>query len=96
MACEQGGDPGADALISPGDPAFWVHQAQVDRVYWIWQNLDFPHRQGVSGTFTLQDNPRSPNGSVYDEIDLTPLNKPARIKDLMNTGSGSPLCYMYQ
>ncbi|KAF6820087.1 hypothetical protein CPLU01_12861 [Colletotrichum plurivorum] len=91
-----GGDPGADALISPGDPVFWVHQAQVDRVYWIWQNLDFPHRQGVSGTFTVQDNPRSPNGSVYDQIDLTPLNKPVRIKDLMNTASGAPLCYMYQ
>nr|XP_036586859.1 tyrosinase central domain-containing protein [Colletotrichum truncatum]KAF6797416.1 tyrosinase central domain-containing protein [Colletotrichum truncatum] len=91
-----GGDPGADGSIAPGDPAFWLHQAQVDRVYWIWQNQDFANRQGVFGTFTLQDNPKSPNGSVYDQIDLTPLNKPARIKDLMNTAGGTPLCYMYQ
>ncbi|KAF9873078.1 hypothetical protein CkaCkLH20_09588 [Colletotrichum karsti] len=90
-----GGDPGADGLIAPGDPAFWVHQAQVDRVYWIWQNLDFANRQGVFGTFTLQDNPPSPNGSVDDLIDLTPINTPVKIKDLMNTGAGTPLCYLY-
>ncbi|KAK1718065.1 hypothetical protein CaCOL14_006771 [Colletotrichum acutatum] len=91
-----GGDPGADGLIAPGDPAFWVHQAQVDRVYWIWQNLDFKNRQGVFGTMTLQDNPKSPEGSVEDDIDLTPLNSPVKIKNLMNTVSGAPLCYMYE
>ncbi|KAK1654126.1 hypothetical protein BDP81DRAFT_457126 [Colletotrichum phormii] len=91
-----GGDPGADGVIAPGDPAFWVHQAQVDRVYWIWQNLDFKNRQGVFGTMTLQDNPKSPEGSVEDDIDLTPLNTPVKIKNLMNTVSGAPLCYMYE
>ncbi|KAK1977587.1 hypothetical protein LZ30DRAFT_600954 [Colletotrichum cereale] len=91
-----GGDPGADISISPGDPAFWLHQAQVDRVYWIWQNLDFKNRQGVFGTMTSQDNPKSPNGSVEDAIDLTPINTPVKIKDLMNTASGAPLCYMYE
>ncbi|WQF76508.1 Putative tyrosinase copper-binding domain, di-copper centre-containing domain superfamily [Colletotrichum destructivum] len=91
-----GGDPGADAFIAPGDPAFWLHQAQVDRVYWIWQNLNFRNRQDVFGTMTLQDNPKSPNGSVEDAIDLTPINSPVKIKNLMNTASGAPLCYMYQ
>ncbi|GKT47800.1 tyrosinase-like protein orsC [Colletotrichum spaethianum] len=91
-----GGDPGADATIAPGDPAFWLNQAQVDRVYWIWQNLDFKNRQGVFGTMTLQDNPKSPNGSVEDTVDLTPINSPVKIKNLMNTASGAPLCYMYQ
>ncbi|GJC86039.1 tyrosinase-like protein orsC [Colletotrichum liriopes] len=91
-----GGDPSADAFIAPGDPAFWLHQAQVDRVYWIWQNLNFKNRQDVFGTMTLQDNPRSPNGSVEDAIDLTPINSPVKIKNLMDTASGAPLCYMYQ
>jgi len=40
-----GGDPGGDPFISPGDPAFYLHHAQVDRVYWIWQMLDFQNRQ---------------------------------------------------
>lgn len=39
------GDPGADSFISPGDPAFYLHHSQVDRVYWIWQMLDFANRQ---------------------------------------------------
>lgn len=39
------GDPGSDAFISPGDPAFYLHHGQVDRVYWIWQMLDFENRQ---------------------------------------------------
>jgi tyrosinase len=40
-----GGDPGSDPFISPGDPAFYLHHAQVDRIYWIWQLLDFQNRQ---------------------------------------------------
>jgi tyrosinase len=40
-----GGDPGADPFISPGDPAFFLHHSQIDRIYWIWQMLDFPNRQ---------------------------------------------------
>ena len=40
-----GGDPGSDAFISSGDPAFYLHHGQIDRVYWIWQMLDFPNRQ---------------------------------------------------
>ncbi|KAJ0164506.1 hypothetical protein CTA2_835 [Colletotrichum tanaceti] len=91
-----GGDPGADPVIAPGDPAFWLHLAQVDRVYWIWQNLNFQFRQDVFGTLTLQDNPPSPNGSVEDVIDLGPINSPLKIKTLMNTASGAPLCYMYE
>ncbi|OLN83361.1 Tyrosinase 2 [Colletotrichum chlorophyti] len=91
-----GGDPGADGRIAPGDPAFWVHQAQVDRLYWIWQNQDFENRQGVFGTVTFQDNPRSQNGTVEDFVDIAPLNTPVKVKDLINTVAGTPLCYMYQ
>ena len=39
------GDPGSDAFISSGDPAFYLHHGEIDRVYWIWQMLDFQNRQ---------------------------------------------------
>ncbi|KAK0648214.1 tyrosinase-like protein [Cercophora newfieldiana] len=89
-----GGDPGADPFISPGDPAFYLHHAQVDRAYWIWQNLDFDNRQGVWGTTFFFDFIPSPNTTVNDLVDLSPLAPPVTIKSLMNT-VGGPLCYAY-
>ncbi|KAK7744004.1 hypothetical protein SLS62_010365 [Diatrype stigma] len=32
-----GGDPGRDAYVSPGDPAFYLHHAMIDRTWWMWQ-----------------------------------------------------------
>lgn len=90
-----GGDPGADPFISPGDPAFYLHHSQTDRVYWIWQMLDFANRQNVHGTGTLQNNPPSPDVTVEDYIDVEPLAGPVKIKDLMNTVGGTPFCYVY-
>lgn len=31
-----GGDPGGDLFTSPADPAFWVHHAQMDRMWTVW------------------------------------------------------------
>ncbi len=90
-----GGDPGSDAFISSGDPAFYLHHAQIDRVYWIWQNLDFEHRQGVFGTNTILNQPPSANTTVEDLVDLSPLGGSTKIKTLMNTVGGTPLCYVY-
>ncbi|KAM7206587.1 tyrosinase-like protein [Naviculisporaceae sp. PSN 640] len=89
-----GGDPGADPFIASNDPAFWLHHAQIDRVYWIWQNLDFQNRQGVNGTNTFLDQPPSPATTVEDLLDLGHLAPPIKIKDVMNT-VGGPLCYIY-
>ncbi|KAL2016187.1 hypothetical protein VTK56DRAFT_4076 [Thermocarpiscus australiensis] len=38
------GGLGLDAFASAGDPAFWLHHAQVDRMWAIWQNLDAKKR----------------------------------------------------
>ncbi|KAL9581046.1 MAG: hypothetical protein Q9212_004135 [Teloschistes hypoglaucus] len=38
--CTWGGDPGYDPYASPGDPVFWLHHAQVDRLWTIWQALN--------------------------------------------------------
>lgn len=37
----------------------------------------------------------TPNVTVNDWIDISPLAPPVQIKDLMNTVGGSPLCYVY-
>lgn len=88
-----GGDL-SDPFTAPNDPMFFLHHAQVDRVYWIWQMQDFKNRQNVFGTQTLLDFPPSPNATVEDFLDVSPLNDQVKIKDMMNT-VGGPLCYVY-
>jgi len=110
-----GGNPGADPFTSPGDPAFWLHHAQVDRMYWIWQMMDLKNRQvgfhrrsnksepgadecitqGVAFTNTMLDFPPSAKTTVEDIINMGPLGSELKIKDVMNTVGGSPLCYVY-
>lgn len=55
-----GGDPGRDVYVSPGEPLFWSHHANIDRVWWMWQMLDPETRVGnvstaISGALTLND-----------------------------------------
>ncbi len=37
----------------------------------------------------------TPDVTVDDIIDISPLAPPIAIKDLMNTVGGSPFCYVY-
>lgn len=90
-----GGDPGGDFFVSPGDPAFFLHHAQIDRVWWIWQNQDLANRQNaISGTITLFDTPPSRNGTLDDLLDVGILGDPLAIRDAMNTVDGR-FCYVY-
>ncbi len=90
-----GGDPGADPFISPGDPAFFVHHSQVDRVYWIWQLLDWESRKNaVFGGRTFMDFIPAGNVTLDDVIDITPLAPVVTVRELMSTVAG-PFCYVY-
>ncbi|RDL39904.1 Di-copper centre-containing [Venustampulla echinocandica] len=90
-----GGDPGGDIFASPGDPMFWLHHAQIDRTWWIWQNQDLKNRQNaISGTLTLGNFPPTRNGTLDDLIDLGVSAAPVTIRSLMSTTEG-PLCYIY-
>jgi tyrosinase len=89
---------GADFQVSPGDPYFFLHHGQIDRVYSLWQNLDLskrPYRQSALwGTRTFIDSPPSDNGTLDDLLDLGPLGPPLKIRDAMSTVSG-PFCSRY-
>jgi tyrosinase len=39
--------------------------------------------------------PPSPNVTVEDTIDLLPHSGPVKLKDLMNSVAGTPLCYVF-
>ncbi|PYH42958.1 tyrosinase family protein [Aspergillus saccharolyticus JOP 1030-1] len=92
-----GGNPGRDVFVSPGDVAFWHHHGMIDRVWWIWQNLDREQRQNaISGTGTFMNNPPSANTTLDTVINIGYANgQPIAMRDLMSTTAG-PFCYVYQ
>ncbi|KAF2993820.1 hypothetical protein E8E13_001813 [Curvularia kusanoi] len=89
-----GGDPAGDFTTSPGDPYFFFHHAQIDRLYWIWQNLKPAERtkalyggmviSDLSTPATLQD--KLTLGGAYPDI--------ITIEDASSTMAG-PFCYTY-
>ncbi|KAJ5168519.1 uncharacterized protein N7482_004113 [Penicillium canariense] len=85
-----GGDPGRDVFVSPGDPAFWHHHGMIDRVWWIWQNLDLKTRQdAISGTGTFLNEPVSANTTLDTVIDIGYANgSPIAMRDLMKGMDG--------
>lgn len=89
-----GGD-GSDVFSSLNDPAFYHHHAMVDRVYWIWQALHPSQANTINGTRTFRNIIPSGNATVDDPLDVGVLGPHLPIKDMFNTLSGSPLCYIY-
>ncbi|CAG8958332.1 hypothetical protein HYFRA_00000689 [Hymenoscyphus fraxineus] len=91
-----GGDPGGDLFASPGDPAFYLHHASIDRIWWIWQNQNPEKRTyELSGTITIGNIPPSRNGTLDDVLDMGFVGaEPIQIRDAMST-TGGEYCYVY-
>jgi tyrosinase len=90
-----GGDPGGDFFASPGDPAFFLHHAMIDRTWWTWQNLDPEERTyKVAGTLTITDMPPSRNATLEDVMDLGVNGESITLRESMST-IGGPFCYVY-
>ena len=90
-----GGDPGGDFANSPADPVFWLHHANVDRIFWIWQNQNPDARTyAVGGTITINNNPPSRNATLDDLIDLGINGGSLTLRDGSST-IGGPFCYVY-
>lgn len=86
-----------DIITSPGDPIFFLHHAQLDRLWTLWQKRNLTERQyAISGTATFLNYPPSPEFRLNDTIDLGKLSPrgPQPIRDFMNTLDG-PFCYEY-
>ncbi|KAK3994269.1 putative tyrosinase [Cladorrhinum sp. PSN332] len=97
-----GGDPGGDLFTSPGDPAFWVHHGQMDRIWAIWQALGSPFsatRYTSLGTGpyahrTWHNNPPAPLAELTDVLDMGHAAPSTTIANVMST-TGGDLCYFY-
>ncbi|KAH9218684.1 hypothetical protein DL95DRAFT_360405 [Leptodontidium sp. 2 PMI_412] len=84
-----------DLFTSNGDPVFYLHHAQVDRVWSIWQGLDFENRKNqVTGTLTLMNTPPSELGTIDTVMDLGFNGGSKTAGDLASTIDGD-MCYIY-
>ncbi|CAK1358821.1 unnamed protein product [Cercospora beticola] len=97
-----GGDPGGDFYTSPGDPWFYLHHAQVDRVYWIWQNLHLFDEgekwKEIAGTLTFLNFPPSREARLDDRFDLGVNDgfQGMTIEEGLFTLDGERYCYVYE
>ncbi|KAI1366276.1 hypothetical protein F5Y08DRAFT_351744 [Xylaria arbuscula] len=91
------GDPGSDFYFSPLEPVFYLHHGNIDKMYWIWQQLDWANRQTMFGTITMMNQPPSRNGTLDDVVDINPvLEETFTYRQLLDTVGGTPFCFVYQ
>ncbi|ERS98528.1 hypothetical protein HMPREF1624_05312 [Sporothrix schenckii ATCC 58251] len=90
------GDPGSDFHFSALEPGFYPHHANLDRLHFIWQNLDWAARQTIAGTNTMFNLPPTPNAVLTDNMGFEPLHRNITIQAAMDTVGGTPLCFVYE
>ncbi|KAF9475132.1 Di-copper centre-containing protein [Pholiota conissans] len=86
-----------DLYNSPADPVFYLHHANLDRVWWSWQSKNLPTRlNDISGPIFLMDYDNLQGGNVTLAFPLSVgINAPnVTIADVMDIRSAA-LCYEY-
>lgn len=68
----------------------------IDRVFWIWQNLNPANRTYVvKGPDFLDGLIPGPNTTIHDTLWMGNLTASREIYDILDTTAGTPLCYIY-
>ncbi|KAL2128572.1 hypothetical protein VTI74DRAFT_9013 [Chaetomium olivicolor] len=85
-----------DVFASPSDPVFWLHHAQIDRLWTIWQNTVDPRNRTyqVWGTQTTANVPPSNNVTLGTPVPFGHVSPPKPVRDLVSTIDGE-FCYIY-
>ncbi|KAF1823321.1 Di-copper centre-containing protein [Dissoconium aciculare CBS 342.82] len=87
----------SDLFVSAGDPLFYMHHTMLDRVWSIWQSLDFDtrvYKDALDGTRTMLNDPPSGNVTLDDSINIAPFLKNVTVRDTMSPTNGR-YCYIY-
>jgi len=60
----------SDASVSPADPVFWMHHANLDRLWWVWYNSPQGNHQNppLTGSDAVMDP------WTYTEADVRNIN----------------------
>jgi len=76
---------------APADPLFFLHHAQLDRLWWKWQQMNPERSKGYSTRRTVDSDEMT---SLDDVIDIGELGDTIRVFDILDT-QRRLLCYVY-
>ena len=79
---------------SPGEPLFYLHHANIDRVLWLWQQKDLKRRLFEVGGPVKPLDYGGVNVTLDFEVDLGALAGSVKLRALLST-EGGVLCYTY-
>lgn len=74
------------------DPVFFLHHAQLDRLWWLWQHRSLSTRERDYAGVTARNS--TTRASLTDIIKVGGLGKDLETKDVMSTRN-QLLCYKY-
>lgn len=83
--------------LTCGDPLFFLHHAQIDRLWWLWQQKE-PERRVIdfSGPVLSKDGDiEEVEATLTDNIRMLGFADDVVVKDVMRTDSAL-LCYKYK
>ncbi|KAK3997446.1 tyrosinase [Cladorrhinum sp. PSN332] len=86
-----------DLFLSPADPIFHLHHANLDRLWWSWQKLDLTNRLvDISGPLLLM-NYTLGNSSLSTPLSVGPSAVDLTVGDVMNIEACGTVgtCYTY-
>jgi tyrosinase len=81
---------------SVNDPLFFLHHAQIDRLWWIWQNLKPQNEWAIGGTvYPNGTGTVSLNSPIYFSPAVAPDVNFRYVMDTRNRNGRGVLCYVY-
>ncbi|KAL4860738.1 hypothetical protein BDV12DRAFT_90422 [Aspergillus spectabilis] len=81
-------------LTAPNDPVFYLHHAQVDRLWWSWQRVSTERREQYNGIARRLGAVEASVNDILDFGDLDLDMGEVTVGDVMDT-EGGVLCYRY-
>ncbi|KAI0392138.1 hypothetical protein F5Y17DRAFT_437608 [Xylariaceae sp. FL0594] len=81
----------ADVNGSPSDPFFWFHHAFVDRAWRVWELADPNNRYSYIDGVDVNGNPLTLDTPIY----MGGIRPDTTIREVINTLSGTTICYRY-
>jgi tyrosinase len=83
-----------NAANSPGDPLFFLHHGNLDRIFWEWQQKDLKTRLNHVGGPVEPFDYSGKNVTLDFTINMGKLAGETTLKSLLDT-QGEVLCYTY-